>query len=199
MCRAQCGTSASTQTFINGTTLAPQDQGRQAVAPHSSALLHISASGSSTCTSFFVHSSLIQNLPLRYSLFPHCWLATILSLRSSLLHAPLLSHTWLHHAPIFYDIASTSSMCTLVDCTVHSLLPAVTLVQPAMELLIPVSSHLILCSLTLPGHCRWVDRLPSDVLPQQVWWEMQGDDIDGADKPWCASNHTTCPEVVCST
>ena len=157
------------QTFINGTTLAPQDQGRQGVAPHSLALHNISASGSSTCTSFFVHSSLIQNLPLRHSLFPHCRLATIPSLHSSLLHAPLLSHTWLHHAPISYDIASTSSMCTLVDCTVHSLLPAVTLVQPATELLIPVSSRLILCSLTLPSHCRRADRLPSDVLPQQVW------------------------------
>ena len=36
----------------------------------------------------------------------------------------------LHYAPISYDITFTPSTRTVVDCTVHSLLPAVTLMQP---------------------------------------------------------------------
>ena len=40
---------------------------------------------------------------------------------------PLLSYTWLHHAPISYNIAFTPSARTVVDRTVHPPLSAVTL------------------------------------------------------------------------
>ena len=66
---------------------------------------------------------------------------------------PLLSYTWLHHVPIFYNIAFTPSARTVVDRTVHSPLQglqAVTLAQPATELPIPVSSRLVLCLQKLP-------------------------------------------------
>jgi hypothetical protein len=63
---------------------------------------------------------------------------------------PLLSYTRLHHAPISYDIAFTPSARTVVDRTVHSPLPAVTLAQPATEPPIPASSRLLLRSPKLP-------------------------------------------------
>ncbi|KAH9998763.1 hypothetical protein BJV77DRAFT_711218 [Russula vinacea] len=63
---------------------------------------------------------------------------------------PLLSYTRLHHAPISYDIAFTPSARTVVDRTVHSPLPAVTLAQPATEPPIPASSRLVLRSPKLP-------------------------------------------------
>jgi hypothetical protein len=63
---------------------------------------------------------------------------------------PLLSYTWLHHVPIFYDIAFTPSAHTVVDRTVHSPLQAVTLVQPVTELPLPASSGLVLRSPKLP-------------------------------------------------
>ena len=55
---------------------------------------------------------------------------------------PLLSYTRLHHAPISYNVAFTPSARTVVDRTVHSPLPAVTLAQPATEPPILASSHL---------------------------------------------------------
>ena len=63
---------------------------------------------------------------------------------------PLLSYTRLHHAPISYDIAFTPSARTVVDRTVHSPFPAVTLAQPATEPPIPASSRLVLRSPKLP-------------------------------------------------
>ena len=55
---------------------------------------------------------------------------------------PLLSYTRLHHAPISYDVAFTPSARTVVDRTLHSPLPAVTLAQPVTEPPILASSHL---------------------------------------------------------
>jgi len=63
---------------------------------------------------------------------------------------PLLSYTRLHHAPISYDVAFTPSARTVVDRTLHSPLPAVTLAQPATEPPIPASSRLVLRSPKLP-------------------------------------------------
>jgi len=63
---------------------------------------------------------------------------------------PLLSYTRLHHAPISYDVAFTPSARTVVDRTMHSPLPAVTLAQPATEPPIPASSRLVLRSPKLP-------------------------------------------------
>jgi hypothetical protein len=63
---------------------------------------------------------------------------------------PLLSYTRLHHAPISYDVAFTPSARTVVDRTLHSPLPAVTLEQPATEPPIPASSRLVLRSPKLP-------------------------------------------------
>jgi len=63
---------------------------------------------------------------------------------------PLLSYTRLHHAPISYDIAFTPSARTIVDRTLHSPFPAVTLAQPATEPPIPASSRLVLRSPKLP-------------------------------------------------
>ena len=53
--------------------------------------------------------------------------------------------------------ALTPSTRTVVDCTIHSPHPVVTLVQP--------------------GHCHQADWLPSDVLPQQGQQEVQGEDV----------------------
>jgi hypothetical protein len=63
---------------------------------------------------------------------------------------PVLSHTRLHHAPIYYDVAFTPSARTVVDRTQHSPFPAVTLAQPATEPPIPASSRLVLRSPKLP-------------------------------------------------
>jgi hypothetical protein len=49
-----------------------------------------------------------------------------------------------------YDIAFTPSARTVVDCTVHAPVPAVTLAQPATEPPIPASSRLVLRSHELP-------------------------------------------------
>jgi hypothetical protein len=76
---------------------------------------------------------------------------------------PLRSHTWLHHPPISYNITFTPSVRTVVDRTVHSLLPAVTLTQL--------------------GRRHHAGQLPGNVLPWQGRQETQGEDVGGADKP----------------
>jgi hypothetical protein len=76
---------------------------------------------------------------------------------------PLLSYTRLHHAPISYDVAFTPSARTVVDRTMHSPLPAVTLAQPATEPPIPVSSRLVLRSPKLP----WVVVVGPIGAPEQ--------------------------------
>ncbi|KAF8500402.1 hypothetical protein F5888DRAFT_1582180, partial [Russula emetica] len=63
---------------------------------------------------------------------------------------PLLSSTRLHHAPISCDIAFTTSACTVVNRTLNSPFPAVTLTQPATKPPIPASSRLVLRSPKLP-------------------------------------------------
>ena len=56
---------------------------------------------------------------------------------------PLLSYTQLHHAPISYNVAFTPSVWMVINHTVHLPLPAITLAQPAMELPILASLHLL--------------------------------------------------------
>jgi hypothetical protein len=63
---------------------------------------------------------------------------------------PLLLYTRLHHTPISYNVAFTPSAQTVVDRTVHSPLPAITLAQPTTELLILASSHLPITQCTHP-------------------------------------------------
>ena len=77
---------------------------------------------------------------------------------------PLLFYTRLNCAPISYDIVFTPSARTVVDRTVDSPIPAVTLAQPATEPPIPRSSRLVLRFKTALGRIRRTDTSPADLL-----------------------------------